>query len=99
MTLKRDAKFKGKLTRGLKNDIRNLVNFDASSRKSDICILMGSFCPKHIKFWMKKYGRVVSLDTLGSKNDMSNFVNFNASSGKSENLHIDVLLSSRVYYV
>ena len=27
MTLKSDAKFKGKLTRGLKNDIRNLVNF------------------------------------------------------------------------
>ena len=35
MTLKGDAKFKGKLTRGLKNDIRNLVNFHASSRKSD----------------------------------------------------------------
>ena len=27
MTLKGDAKFKGKLTRGFKNDIRNLVNF------------------------------------------------------------------------
>ena len=35
MTLKSDAKFKGKLTRGLKNDIRNLVNFHASSRKSE----------------------------------------------------------------
>ena len=35
MTLKDDAKFKGKLTRGLKNDIRNLVNFHASSRKSE----------------------------------------------------------------
>ena len=30
MTLKDDAKFKGKLTRGLKNDIKNLVNFHAS---------------------------------------------------------------------
>ena len=30
-----DAKFKGKLTRGLKNDIRNLVNFHASSWKSE----------------------------------------------------------------
>ena len=30
-----DAKFKGKLIRGLKNDIRNLVNFHASSRKSE----------------------------------------------------------------
>ena len=34
MTLKGDAKFKGKLTRGFKNDLRNLVNFHASSRKS-----------------------------------------------------------------
>ena len=33
MTLKGDAKFKDKLTRGLKNDIRNLVNFQASSWK------------------------------------------------------------------
>ena len=35
MTLKGDAKFKGKLTRGLKNDIRNLVNFHVSSGKSE----------------------------------------------------------------
>ena len=34
MTLKGEAKFKGKLTCGLKNDIRNLVNFHASSQKS-----------------------------------------------------------------
>ena len=34
MTLKGDATFKGKLTRGLKSDIRNLVYFHASSRKS-----------------------------------------------------------------
>ena len=36
---------------------------------------------------------------LGSKNDMKNFVNFNASSGKSENLHLDMLLLLKVYYV
>ena len=35
MTLKSDAQFKGKLTRGLKNDIKNLVNFHASSRRSE----------------------------------------------------------------
>ena len=34
MTLKDDAIFKEKLTGGLENDIRNLVNFHASSRKS-----------------------------------------------------------------
>ena len=35
MTQKGDTKFKGKLTRGLKNSIKNLVNFHASSRKSE----------------------------------------------------------------
>ena len=35
MTLKGVAKFKRKLTCGLKNDIRNLVNFHASSWKSE----------------------------------------------------------------
>ena len=35
MTLRGDAKFKGKLTCGLKNSIMNLVNFHASSRKSE----------------------------------------------------------------
>ena len=35
MTLMGDAKFTGRLTCGLKSDIRNLVNFHASSRKSE----------------------------------------------------------------
>ena len=35
MTLKHDANFKGKLTSGLKNNLRDLVNFHASSRKSE----------------------------------------------------------------
>ena len=34
MILKGDAKFKRKLARGLKKDIMNLVNFHASSQKS-----------------------------------------------------------------
>ena len=37
--------------------------------------------------------------TLGSKNDMRNLVNFNANSGKSENLHFDMLLLLKVYYI
>ena len=36
MALKGDGKFKGKLTCSLKNNTRNLVNFHASSRKSEI---------------------------------------------------------------
>ena len=35
MTLKVDALFKEKLTAGLKNDIRKLVNFYMTSRKSE----------------------------------------------------------------
>ena len=32
--MKDDANFKGKLTRGKKNDVRNLVTFHASSQES-----------------------------------------------------------------
>ena len=35
MTLKSNAKFEEKLTLGFKNDMRNLVNFNASSSKSE----------------------------------------------------------------
>ena len=60
---------------------------------------------------MKKYRRVQRLVTLkidvkfeekltlGSKNDMKKWVNFNATSGKSKNLHLDVLLLSKVYFL
>ena len=34
MTLKSDAKFEEKLTCGLENDMRNLLNFQQSTRKS-----------------------------------------------------------------
>ena len=34
MTLMSDEKFEEKLTLGCKNDMRNLVNFNSSSRKS-----------------------------------------------------------------
>ena len=50
MTQNSDAKFKGKLTRGLKNDIRNLVNFHASSRNSESLDFDGLLFPKDIKF-------------------------------------------------
>ena len=60
MKLKNDAIFKEKLTGGLKNNIRNQVNFHANSRKSEMSTLVGSFCPKHVKFQMKKYRRVMT---------------------------------------
>ena len=34
MTVKNDAKFEGKLTCHFKTDMRNLTNFDSSTRKS-----------------------------------------------------------------
>ena len=37
--------------------------------------------------------------SLSSENDMTNLLNFNVSSAKSENLHFNVLLLSKVYYV
>ena len=63
MTLKGDAKSKGKLTRGLKNDVRNLVSFHASSQKSENCLLMCYFCRKCIMFDPKKYRGFMCCNT------------------------------------
>ena len=63
MTLKGDAKFKGKLTRGLKSDIRNLVNFHESSQKSKnlhFDVLLFFWTNKAL---MKMYRRVISQGT------------------------------------
>ena len=49
MTLKYDAKFKGKVTRGLEHDIRNLVNFHASSRKPENLLFDGLLLSKAYK--------------------------------------------------
>ena len=113
MTLKGDAKYKGKLTRGLKSDIRNLVNFHAISRKSENLHFNGLILSKAYKVLDEKVQKSTVLClmalksdakfeeklTLGSKNDNRNLVNFDASSGKSETLHFDVLLLSKLYYV
>ena len=60
---------------------------------------------------MKKYRRVSRLMTLKreakfeeklticSKSDLRNLVNFDVRSDKSENLHFDLLLLSKVYFV
>ena len=54
MTLKAEAKFKGKLARGLKNDRRNLVSFLASSRKSEHLHFDGLLLSKVYKVLDKK---------------------------------------------
>ena len=49
MALKGDAEFKGKLSRGLTDDRRNLVNFYASSQKSENLHFDGFFLSKASK--------------------------------------------------
>ena len=46
MTLKSDAKSKEKLTCDFKYDMRNLMNFQRTTQKSNNFTLMGYFCPK-----------------------------------------------------
>ena len=55
MTLKSNAKFKEKLAFGLKYDMRNLENFHPTTEKSKHFTLMDYFCPKYMKFELKKY--------------------------------------------
>ena len=100
MTLKSDAKLEEKLTLGFKNDMTNLVNFNASSGKSEN--LYSDVLPlsRARKVSAKKSTEELSFMTLKSdpnceekltfclKIDMGNLVNFNLSSGKSESLHL-----------
>ena len=58
MTLKSDANFEEKLTLGFKNDMRNLVNFNASSGKSenlhfDVLFLLKVYYVRTIKVQRK----------------------------------------------
>ena len=63
MTLKGDAIFKEKLTSGLKNDIRNLVNFHGISRKSENLHFDALLLSTAYKFQLKKDRRIISHDT------------------------------------
>ena len=110
LILKGDAKFKEKLTLGLKND-KNLVNFLASCRKSENLHFDGLPLSKtykdldekvqksYISWYWRTMQSLKKKLALGFKNDIRNLVNFNASSGKSENLQFDVLLLSIAYKV
>ena len=60
MTMKNYTKFQEELTCHFKVDIRNLANFDPSTRKSKkIFTLIGSFWAKYILFELKKYRGVI----------------------------------------
>ena len=63
MKLKSDTKFGKESTCRFKIDMRNLTNFDLSTRKSQkIFTLMGSFWAKYILFELKKYRGVIFHD-------------------------------------
>ena len=57
------AKFEEKLTLGSKNDLRNLVNFNAGSGKSGNLHFDVLLWPMTFKFQPKKYRRIISHDT------------------------------------
>ena len=64
MTLKSDAKFKEKLTCGFKYDMRNLMNFQPTTQKSEtFFFLIGSFCPKYSRFELQKNRGIILHDT------------------------------------
>ena len=65
MTLISDAKFKEKMTCDFKYDIMNLVKFQPTTQNSENFTSMGSFCPKYIKFELKKT-EDISFMTLNS---------------------------------
>ena len=58
MTLKGNAKFKGKLTSGFKKDKKFGLFLCEQSK-----VLMSFFSPKHIKFQLKRYRGVMSHDS------------------------------------
>ena len=98
MILKSDTKFEEKPTLSSKSDMRNLVNFNAMSGKSenlnfDVPLLSIAYNVS------TKSVEELSLMTLKNdpnfqeklafclKSDLRNLVNFNLSIGKCENLH------------
>ena len=106
MTLKGD----GWLARGLKNDIRNLVNFHASNQKSenlhfDGLLLCNAYkdldenVQKSYVLWHWRMMQSLKKNWLLFPKMTYSFVNFNGGSDKSENFHFDVLLLSIAYKV
>ena len=105
MTLKRDAKFKEKMTCSFKYDMRNLVNFHPT--KSEDIFSIDSFCPKYTRFKLQKYSYLTwhwtvmpNLNTpwpCGFKNGVANWVNFHQNTQKSEIMYFDGLFFSKAY--
>ena len=63
MTMKSHAKFEEKLTCGLKNDMRNLANFEQNTRKCQNWYFHGIFLSKEENAWATTYKGFISNDT------------------------------------
>ena len=106
MKLKSEAKFEEKLTCGSKNDIRNLVNFNVSSGKSENVNFDVLFLSKVYYIWAKYRGVMCHNSaecakfeeelTCAFKNDIE-FDKFWPNNWKSQNLHFNRLFLTKVY--
>ena len=108
MTLESDAKFKEKLAFGFKNDMTNLVNFNASSGKFqnllfDVQLLSMAYkvsAEKVQKSYLLWHWRVIQTLKKNSrlvwKMTWENLMNFNSTSEKFENLHFGGIFLSKV---
>ena len=77
MTLKSDPKFKEKLTFCLKNDVKNSMNFNSSSEKSENLHFDGVFLSKVCNVWVKIIQTSCAVkNDLWFKNDMKKFREF-----------------------
>ena len=63
MTLESDAKSKEKLIYSFIYDMKNLMKFHPTTQKSKNFTLMDYFCPKYMRFELKKYSGVIFHDT------------------------------------
>ena len=98
LALKSDAKLKEKLTLSFENDMRNLVNFYPTTQKPKNFTSMGNFCPKYMRFELKKYRGVIFMKLKWCK--MAQFIEWTViRAPKSEKLYNDGLFLSKAFYV
>ena len=107
MTMKNDAIFEKELTCQFETDMRNLINFDPSTRKSQTFALEWAAFDRCIEclsldstdglclMTFKIYTEFVGKLTFAAKNDMRSLASFNQSV-KSENWDFDDIILSKV---
>ena len=82
---------------GLKNGMRNWVNFHYGAQKSGKLYIDGLFLSKGYVSARKFQRDYMSWHWREMKNDIRNLANFPASRQKSENLHFNWILLAKAY--